>query len=152
MLLSFTSFNRRKKGLSRSSSPSGSKKKVVFDDQPNETEYLKPNSNEKQEADYDSIDALPHLDHYRNIFSFTSSEPKTRPTLEALHGTANLPMRFKLASTIDLNSEAVSSMMIPNDPSSHGDREVKPKVEIVKFGWIIGVLVCLISFVIQEDN
>lgn len=104
------------------------KKKVVFDD--------------NQTADYDTIDALPHIDHYRNIFSFTSSEPKTRPTLEVLHGTADVPTKFKLASTIDLNSEVVSSMMIPNDPTSQ-TVEMKPKIEIVKFGWIIGVLVRL---------
>lgn len=88
---------------------------------------------------------MPHLDHYRNIFSFTSSEPKTRPTLEVLHGTVDIPNKFKLASTIDLNSEVVSSMMIPNDSTVQTTVEVKPKVEIVKFGWIIGVLVCLID-------
>lgn len=89
---------------------------------------------------------MPHLDHYRNIFSFTSSEPKTRPTLEVLHGTVDIPNKFKLASTIDLNSEVVSSMMIPNDSTVQTTVEVKPKVEIVKFGWIIGVLIrCVLN-------
>ena len=37
---------------------------------------------------YDTIDVLPHIDHYRNLFSITSPEPRSRPTLEALHGTS----------------------------------------------------------------
>jgi len=87
------------------------------------------------------MDALPHIDHYRNIFSFTTAEPKTRPTLEALHGSVNISSKSKLASAIDLNSEVITSLMIHNDqPPSQID--IKPKTEIVKFGWIIGVLVC----------
>ncbi|UJR08646.1 hypothetical protein I4U23_012905 [Adineta vaga] len=93
---------------------------------------------------YDTIEALPHSDHYRNLFSFTVSEPKTRPTLEVLHGTASMPSKLKLASTIDLNSEMISSVMIPNDQPLQ--REMKPKIEIVKFGWIIGVLIrCVLN-------
>lgn len=53
-----------------------------------------------------------------------------------------MPSKFKLASAIDLNSEMVSSVMIPNEQPLQTD--VKPKIEIVKFGWIIGVLVCLV--------
>jgi hypothetical protein len=98
------------------------------------------NDQKEEICPYDTLDALPHIDHYRNLFSFTSSEPKTRPTLEALHGTANIPSKFRLASTIDLNSEMISSVMLPNEQPSQ--IEIKPRIEVVKFGWIIGVLVC----------
>lgn len=96
-----------------------------------------------QPGTYDTMEALPHSDHYRNLFSFTSSEPKSRPTLEALHGTRCTPSKLNLASTIDLNSEMISSVMIPSDQPVKAD--IKPKTEIVKFGWIIGVLVCRLS-------
>jgi hypothetical protein len=91
----------------------------------------------KGTSNYDTIDALPHIDHYRNIFSITSSESKLRPTLEALHETPNA----RLGSTMDLNSEMISTLILPTDQSS-SPVEIKPKVEVVKFGWIIGVLVC----------
>jgi hypothetical protein len=93
-----------------------SQKKIVFEEN-------------KEIGNYDTIDALPHIDHYRNIFSFTSSELKIRPTLEILHGTV------KLESTIDLNNEMINSVVISNEQSS--------QIEIIKFGWIIGVLVCI---------
>ena len=35
----------------------------------------------------------------------------------------------------------MTSVVIPNEQASQ--IEIKPKIEIVKFGWIIGVLVCL---------
>lgn len=90
-------------------------------------------------ATYDTIEALPHSDHYRNLFSFTVSEPKTRPTLEVLHGTAFAPSKLKLASTIDLNSELITSVMVSSDqPASI---EAKPTMDVVKLGWIVGVLV-----------
>jgi hypothetical protein len=90
---------------------------------------------------YDTIDALPHIDHYRNLFSITSPEPKSRPTLEALHETSNVSTRLRLGSTIDLNSEMISTLVPQTDQPSQ--IETKPKIEIVKFGWIVGVLVCL---------
>ena len=86
---------------------------------------------------YDTIDALPHIDHYRNLFSLTSPEPKTRPTLEALHENS----RLRLGSTIDLNSELINHVIQHHEQQPTQPVEVKPKVEIVKFGWIIGVLV-----------
>jgi hypothetical protein len=89
---------------------------------------------------YDTIDALPHVDHYRNLFSITSPESKIRPTLEALHDTSNIPSRFRLGSTIDLNGEMISTLVPQVDLPSQ--IEVKPKMEVVKFGWIVGVLVC----------
>jgi len=97
------------------------------------------NESEKKvlfEENYDTIDALPHIDHYRNIFSFTSSELKIRPTLEILHGTV------KLESTIDLNNEMINSVVISNEQSS--------QIEIIKFGWIIGVLVCIFKIFIRK--
>ncbi|CAF0819995.1 unnamed protein product [Adineta ricciae] len=115
-----------------------SKKKMLFDQK---TDSLTVN---EQPGTYDTIEALPHSDHYRNLFSFTSSEPKTRPTLEALHGTKCASAKLNLASTIDLNSEMVSSVMIPSDQPIKA--EIKPKTEIVKFGWIIGVLIrCVLN-------
>lgn len=89
----------------------------------------------QENCHYDTIDALPHVDHYRNLFSITSPEPKSRPTLEALHETT----RLRLGSTIDLHSEMIS--MAPTHLEPLAQVEVKPKVDIVKFGWIIGVLV-----------
>jgi len=88
---------------------------------------------------YDTIDALPHVDHYRNLFSITSPESKSRPTLEALHETSNVPSKFRLGSTIDLNSEIISPLVPQMDLPSQVEN--KPKVEVVKFGWIVGVLV-----------
>ncbi|CAF2513326.1 unnamed protein product [Rotaria sp. Silwood2] len=138
--------------ISCSSSPNEIKKKVLFGDDSsehsstisdiNQTSTL--NNGMKETCTYDTIDTLPHIDHYRNLFSFTSSEPKTRPTLEALHGTANIPSKYKLASAIDLNSEVLSTVMISNEQPIQ--IELKPKVEIVKFGWIIGVLIrCVLN-------
>lgn len=97
------------------------------------------NHDNKESGSYDTIDTLPRIDHYRNILSFTSSEPKTRPTLEVLHGTVNPPIKHKLSSTIDLNSEITSPAITPIEQSPQNDS--KPKIEIVKFGWIVGVLV-----------
>ena len=93
----------------------------------------------KEIGPYDTIDALPHVDHYRNLFSITSPETKSRPTLEALHETANSSARLRLGSTIDLNSEMISTLVPPNEQPSQ--IEPKQKIEVVKFGWIVGVLV-----------
>jgi hypothetical protein len=93
----------------------------------------------KDICSYDTIDALPHVDHYRNLFSITAPESKSRPTLEALHETAAGPGKFRLGSTIDLNSEMISTLVTVNDQPSQVD--AKSKVNIVKFGWIVGVLV-----------
>jgi hypothetical protein len=131
------------------------KKKVLFGQDSSEhsstlsgiNQIVLTNNEDEEMCTYDTIDALPHIDHYRNLFSFTSSEPKSRPTLEVLHGTANLPSKFRLASTLDLN-EMVSSVMIHNEQTSQ--IEIKPKVKIVKFGWIIGVLVCFIFSISME--
>ena len=98
------------------------------------------NTGDEETYTYDTLDTLPHSDHYRNLFSFTLSEPKSRPTLEVLHGTANPPSKYKLESVIDLNSEIDSTMMIPNEQAL--PIETKPKVAVVKLGWIVGVLVC----------
>jgi hypothetical protein len=98
---------------------------------------------------YDTIDALPHVDHYRNLFSITSPEPKSRPTLEALHETTASSSRLRLGSTIDLNSEMVSTLMTPNDQPSQC--ETKGKVDIVKFGWIVGVLVSVDDECCKQD-
>ncbi|CAF4213341.1 unnamed protein product [Rotaria socialis] len=135
-----------------SSSPSVSKKRVLLGDDAcahnstisdiNQTIVI--NNTNQETYTYDTIDTLPHIDHYRNLFSLTLSEPKTRPTLEELHGTASIPSKYKLASTIDLNGEMLSSVAIPNE--SPAQTEVKQKIDIVKFGWIIGVLVrCVLN-------
>ena len=93
-----------------------------------------------QNNSYDTIDALPHVDHYRNLFSITSPEGKLRPTLEALHETSNAPSKFRLGSTIELNTEMISTLIPPQaDAPSQGTN--KPKLDVVKFGWIVGVLV-----------
>ena len=94
----------------------------------------------KEICPYDTIDALPHVDHYRNLFSITSPESKSRPTLEALHETTHLSTRFRLGSTIDLNSEMISTLVSQIEQPSQID--MKPKTDVVKFGWIVGVLVC----------
>jgi hypothetical protein len=94
---------------------------------------------QKEICSYDTIDALPHVDHYRNLFSITSPEAKTRPTLEALHETAAGSAKLRLGSTIDLNGEIINPLVSHHEQTAQVD--VKPKVEIVKFGWIIGVLV-----------
>jgi hypothetical protein len=104
------------------------------------TIYTSTDDNNRETCPYDTIDALPHVDHYRNLFSITSPEPKSRPTLEALHETANSSSRLRLGSTIDLNSEMISTLVPQNDPPSQ-QIEMKPKIEVVKFGWIVGVLV-----------
>ncbi|CAF1118554.1 unnamed protein product [Adineta ricciae] len=99
---------------------------------------------QKEPCAYDTIDALPHIDHYRNLFSITSPESKTRPTLEALHETTNNSSKLRLGSTIDLNSEMVSTLMPQMDQPSQMD--TKPKIEVVKFGWIVGVLIrCVLN-------
>ncbi|CAF3190851.1 unnamed protein product [Rotaria socialis] len=98
----------------------------------------------KEICSYDTIDALPHVDHYRNLFSITSPEPKSRPTLEALHETASASGRFRLGSTIDLNSELLSTLTPQIDQLSQLD--VRPKIDVVKFGWIIGVFIrCVLN-------
>ena len=93
----------------------------------------------KQISFYDTIDALPHIDHYRNLFSITSSESKTRPTLEALHNIASIPTKLRLCSPIDLNSDMVNTLVPQAEQPIQVD--TKPKIEIVKFGWIVGVFV-----------
>ncbi|CAF5148745.1 unnamed protein product, partial [Rotaria magnacalcarata] len=98
----------------------------------------------KEICSYDTIDALPHVDHYRNLFSITSPEPKSRPTLEALHETASTSGRFRLGSTIDLNSELLSTLTPQTDQLSQLD--IRPKIDVVKFGWIIGVFIrCILN-------
>lgn len=95
----------------------------------------------KEINSYDTIDALPHVDHYRNLFSITSPEPKSRPTLEALHETSNVLSKSRVGSTIDFNNEMITALVpqIPADGPSQG--ATKTKVDVVKFGWIVGVLV-----------
>lgn len=88
---------------------------------------------------YDTIDALPHADHYRNLFSITSPEPKLRPTLEALHETS----KSRVGSTIDLNSELVTALVAPQQTDVPSQVGTKPTINVVKFGWIVGVLVSL---------
>lgn len=101
---------------------------------------MKTTDQNKEVCSYDTIDALPHADHYRNLFSITSPEGKLRPTLEALHETSNSPSKFRIGSTIDLNSEMVSTLLPPQvDAPSQGTN--KSKIDVVKFGWIVGVLV-----------
>ncbi|CAF2861873.1 unnamed protein product [Rotaria sp. Silwood2] len=98
----------------------------------------------KEICSYDTMDALPHIDHYRNLFSITSPESKIRPTLEALHGTANVSQRLRLGSTIDFNSEMINTLVSQTEQLSQID--IRPKVDIVKFGWIIGVLIrCILN-------
>ncbi|CAF1237165.1 unnamed protein product [Adineta steineri] len=93
---------------------------------------------------YDTIDALPHVDHYRNLFSITSPGPKSRPTLEALHETSHFSSKLRLGSTIDLNSEMISVVEPRMDQPSQLD--IKPRIEVVKFGWIVGVLIrCVLN-------
>ena len=101
--------------------------------------YTPGTDESKDMSCYDTIDTLPHLDHYRNIFSLTSPESKSRPTLEALHETGGVNSRMKLASTFDVNSDINNSTVAAGGDVPH---DVKPKTDIVKFGWIIGVLVC----------
>jgi hypothetical protein len=136
--------------VQRGSNPNVQKITVVVggdDDDDNDSEHShtsktcinidSPTSDDKNRemCSYDTIDALPHIDHYRNLFSITSPESKIRPTLEALHETSKL----RLGSTIDLNSEMVSTLVPQTDLPSQV--ETKQKVEVVKFGWIVGVLV-----------
>ena len=136
--------------VQRGSNPNVQKITVVVggdDDDDNDSEHShtskicinidSPTSDDKNRemCSYDTIDALPHIDHYRNLFSITSPESKIRPTLEALHETSKL----RLGSTIDLNSEMVSTLVPQTDQPSQV--ETKQKVEVVKFGWIVGVLV-----------
>ncbi|CAF4749353.1 unnamed protein product [Rotaria sp. Silwood1] len=98
----------------------------------------------KEICSYDTIDALPHVDHYRNLFSITSPESKIRPTLEALHETASVPTRLRLGSTIDLNNDMINTLVPQTEQASQID--IKSKVNIVKFGWIIGVLIrCVLN-------
>ncbi len=136
------------KGFSQSNL-NGPKKKLVFGQDNSEhcstTSVSNQNTIENKEiGNYDTIDALPHIDHYRNLFSITSPEPKSRPTLEALHETSNISTKFRLGSTIDLNNEISSTFVPQTDQPSQ--TEIKPKIEVVKFGWIVGVLVCLKIF------
>ena len=95
----------------------------------------------KEIDSYDTIDALPHVDHYRNLFSITSPEPKSRPTLEALHETSNVLSKSRVGSTIDFNSEMITTLVpqIQTEVPSQGG--TKTKIDVVKFGWIVGVLV-----------
>ena len=118
------------------SSLNAPKKKVFFEHDSSTSNAIE----NRESGNYDTIDALPHIDHYRNIFSFTSSEPKSRPTLEVLHGTVNTPSKYKSASTFDFSSEMI---MLPNEQPA--------KTDIVKFGWIVGVLVCVFDLLISNE-
>lgn len=130
-----------------SSSRNASKTRIFIGDDTNEHNNTVSDLNQtvivndinKDSCTYDTLDTLPNIDHYRNLFSFTSSEPKTRPTLEELHGTASTQSKSKIVSPIDLNSDVFGSIVISNE--SPLQTEVKPKVDIVKLGWIVGVLV-----------
>lgn len=143
----------------RTSAPTVQKVKIILgDDDSGETSSIsgmvqitntmddnlttKTNDQDKEICSYDTIDALPHVDHYRNLFSITSPESKFRPTLEALHDTSNTPSKFRIGSTIDLNSEMISTFIPPQvDVPSQGTNN--PKLDVVKFGWIVGVLVSI---------
>ncbi|CAF1021877.1 unnamed protein product [Rotaria sordida] len=98
----------------------------------------------KEICSYDTIDTLPHIDHYRNLFSITSPESRIRPTLEELHETNSIVTRLRLGSTIDLNSDMINTFALQTEQLSQ--IEIKSKVEIVKFGWIIGVFIrCVLN-------
>ncbi|CAF0721500.1 unnamed protein product [Didymodactylos carnosus] len=80
---------------------------------------------------FDTLDTLPHVEHYRNLFSLTSTHGKTRPTLEALHDANNT----KLTSTFDLNVELPPTTVTPTKQTN-----------VIKFGWIKGVLIrCILN-------
>ncbi|CAF0908848.1 unnamed protein product, partial [Didymodactylos carnosus] len=89
------------------------------------------NSNRETYNVFDTLDTLPHVEHYRNLFSLTSVHVKSRPTLEALHDASHR----KLTSTFDLNCEVATTPAIS-----------AKQTKVVKFGWIKGVLIrCILN-------
>ncbi|XP_052826762.1 solute carrier family 12 member 2, partial [Octopus bimaculoides] len=85
-------------------------------------------------------EAIPHLDHYRNLLS-TTAALKSRPTLQELH-EGKLP-------TDDEQKNKVAAPLLPDE--ERGGKEVTTASSsapqaATKFGWIKGVLVrCLLN-------
>ncbi|CAE1286567.1 SLC12A2 [Acanthosepion pharaonis] len=87
-----------------------------------------------------TTEAIPHLDHYRNLLS-TTAALKTRPTLQELH-------EGKL-STDEEQKNKLAAPLLPEEERTANDVNVAsggtPQAA-TKFGWIKGVLVrCLLN-------
>ncbi|WAQ98772.1 S12A2-like protein [Mya arenaria] len=82
-----------------------------------------------------TTEALPHVDHYRNLLSATSPL-KSRPTLAELH-------EEKLSDDIDRHRQREPLL---SDTEAAAQDQAKLTESAVKFGWIKGVLVrCLLN-------
>lgn len=87
-----------------------------------------------------TTEAIPHLDHYRNLLS-TTAALKTRPTLQELHeGKLN---------TDEEQKNKLAAPLLPEEDRTANDVNVTgggtPQTA-TKFGWIKGVLVrCLLN-------
>ncbi|CAD5117849.1 DgyrCDS6594 [Dimorphilus gyrociliatus] len=94
-------------------------------------------------ANLNTLETLPHVDHYRNLFSANAVNLKKRPTLVQLR-----EMQEEYDAGVE--GEAIASddkQMQPNGPN--GDvttTAIQQDAKPVKFGWIKGVLVrCLLN-------
>ncbi|XP_013401253.1 solute carrier family 12 member 1 [Lingula anatina] len=91
---------------------------------------------------HNTNEALPHVDHYRNLLS-TTQALKSRPTLQELHEEKEAPKPVHHHKILDAHN-------IENGTGPAKD-EVQvqtktPSTVVVKFGWIKGVLVrCLLN-------
>ncbi|XP_022331098.2 solute carrier family 12 member 2-like isoform X2 [Crassostrea virginica] len=81
-----------------------------------------------------TVEAIPHVDHYRNLLSATAAL-KSRPTLAELHEEKEE----------DLIRAKQREPLLPSEEKLAEDPANKPSTAI-KFGWIKGVLVrCLLN-------
>ncbi|PVD19309.1 hypothetical protein C0Q70_19796 [Pomacea canaliculata] len=87
-----------------------------------------------------TIEALPCVDNYRNIFSATGQGMKSRPTLAELHEEMeDGEIRGKHKEPLLAAEERTSEEVVVTMPD-------KPPASSIKFGWIKGVLVrCLLN-------
>ncbi|CAF0929755.1 unnamed protein product [Brachionus calyciflorus] len=109
----------------------------------NKTDQKLPGSPEQLTT---PVDALPELDNYRNLLSLTG-EAKSRPTLQELQNynrlsasdTDSIKKHLILNESADLNKNNETPQITLNSTQN------KP-VDVVKFGWIKGVLIrCILN-------
>jgi len=83
-----------------------------------------------------TTEALPHVDHYRNLLSATSAL-KSRPTLEELHEEKD-----------DIDRNRHREPLLSETENAEAVAKAAPKEQntAIKFGWIKGVLIrCLLN-------
>ncbi|XP_064618818.1 solute carrier family 12 member 3-like [Lineus longissimus] len=94
---------------------------------------------------HNTTEALPHVDHYRNLLSATTAL-RSRPTLEELHDGHDAADKDGFIQDPLLPEENGIAKKAETDTPDHKVVPANSKNQATKFGWVKGVLVrCLLN-------